>query len=66
MRRATGEWQQFVFKIVDDHLQCLTLKEVSELDAENVRRRSRYRLDHSITMKVVYMKQVWSIYRAYV
>ena len=28
MRRGTGEWQQFVFKIVDNHLQCLSLKEV--------------------------------------
>lgn len=30
-RRATGDWQQFVFKIVDNRLQCLTLKEVSTL-----------------------------------
>lgn len=29
MRRGTGEWQQYVFKIVDNHLQCLSLKEVS-------------------------------------
>lgn len=30
MRRGTGEWQQYVFKIVDNHLQCLSLKEVSK------------------------------------
>ena len=29
MRRGTGEWQQYVFKIVGNHLQCLSLKEVS-------------------------------------